>query len=71
MSYIVGQRKPFYLVRMIPFEEGWSEPATTMAFPPSVMFKLWLPSTPMPADLVDEVTAKLGALAPPNTAQPV
>ena len=30
-----------------------------MAFPPSIMFKLWLPGTPMPGDLVDEVMAKL------------
>ena len=69
MNFIVGQKKPYYLVRMIPFEESWSEPATTMAFPPSIMFKLWLPSTPMPAELVDEVTAKLEALSPPATTQ--
>ena len=60
MNYIVGNnRKPYYLVRMIPFDDDFAEPLTTMAFPPSVMFKLWQPGEPMPADLVDEVVAKV------------
>ena len=60
MNFIVGNdRKPYYLVRMIPFGESWAEPATTMAFPPSIMFKLWLPGEPMPDDLVDEVATRL------------
>ena len=46
-------------LRMIPFGDDWAEPLTTMAFPPSIMFKLWLPGEPMPDDLVDEVVARL------------
>ena len=60
MNYIVGNdRKEFYLVRMIPFETDWAEPLTTMAFPSSIMFKLWMPGDPMPLDLVDEIMARL------------
>ena len=41
MNYIVDNgRKPFYLVRMIPFGEDWTEMRTTMAFPSSVMQKV-------------------------------
>lgn len=40
MNFIVGQRKPYYLVRMIPFDCNWTEPATTMAFPASIMSKV-------------------------------
>ena len=61
MDFIVSQHKPYYLVRMLPFDENWTEPATTMAFPPSIMQKFWLPNEPMPADLVDEVCDKLAA----------
>ena len=68
MNYIVGNdRKQYYLVRMIPLGEDWAEPLTTMAFPPSIMFKLWLPGTPMPDDLVTEVCAKLDEQQPPST----
>jgi hypothetical protein len=59
MNFIIGRRKAYYLVRMIPFEEEWEEPATTMAFPPSIMFKLWLPGTPMADGTVEEIEAKL------------
>ena len=48
-----------YPVSNISSTEDWAEPLTTMAFPPSIMFKLWLPGTPMPDDLVTEVCAKL------------
>jgi len=61
MNFIVSQHKPYYLVRMLPFDENWTEPATTMAFPPSIMQKVWLPNEPIPADLVDEVCDKLAA----------
>ena len=41
MNYIVDNgRKPFYLVRMIPFGEDWAEEHTTLAFPSSVMQKV-------------------------------
>ena len=40
MNYIIGQRKPYYLVRMIPFDQSWAEPTTTMAFPQGIMFKV-------------------------------
>ena len=60
MNFIVGNdRKEFFLVRMIPFGDDWAEPLTTMAFPPSIMFKLGLPGEPMPDDLVDEVVSRL------------
>jgi hypothetical protein len=65
MNYIVDNgRKPFYLVRMIPFGEDWTEMRTTMAFPSSVMQKLWLAGNddPMPRDLVTEVCDKLRGL---------
>ena len=59
MNFIVGQKKPYYLVRMIPFGDEWAEPATIMAFPHSIMFKLWLPGDPMPEGTIDEIDAKL------------
>jgi len=65
MNFIVDNgRKPFYLVRMIPFGEDWAESRTTMAFPSSVMQKLWLAGNddPMPWDLVFEVCDKLRGL---------
>ena len=37
MNFIVGQNKPYYLVRMIPFGENWAEMRTMMAFPQSIM----------------------------------
>ena len=41
MNYIIDNgRKPYYLVRMIPFGEDWAEERTTMAFPSSVMQKV-------------------------------
>ena len=61
MNFIKGQRKNFFLVRMIPFSDAWAETATTMAFPPSIMFKLWMPGDPMDETLVAEVMAKLPA----------
>ena len=60
MNYIVGNdRKEFYLVRMIPFGDDWAEPLTTMAFPPSIMFKLWLPGERMPDGLIDEIKMRV------------
>jgi hypothetical protein len=44
MNFIVSQRKRYYLVRMIPPEDRWSEAHVTMAFPPSIMYKLWWPA---------------------------
>jgi len=64
MNFIISQQKPFYLVRMIPFDENWAEMRTTVAFPPSIMQKFWLPGNgdPMPWDLVPEVCDKLRVL---------
>ena len=45
MNFIVGRNKPYYLVRMIPFGEDWAEPATTLAFPQSIMQRV---RTPLP-----------------------
>ena len=68
MNFIIGNdRKPYYLVRMIPFGEDWEEPHTTMAFPASIMFKLWLPGTGMPDDIVDEITASHASHDPNRT----
>ena len=65
MNYILdGNRKPFYLVRMIPSSQDWAEPATTMAFPSSVMYKLWMPGDPMPNDLIDDIIARLTLTVP-------
>ena len=63
MNYVIGQHKDFYLVRMIPFDETWSEPATTMAFPPGIMFQLWLPGEPMPAELPAELVKRISTEA--------
>jgi hypothetical protein len=60
MNYIVGQKKPYYLVRMIPFDESFEEVATTLAFPLTIMFKLWTPGEPMPDDLLREICDQLG-----------
>ena len=62
MNFIVTQNKPYYLVRMIPFGQDWAEPSTTMAFPSSVMFKLWMPGDPMPNDMVDDIMARLASV---------
>ena len=40
MNYIITRRKPFYLVRMLAPGLEWAEPATSMAFPPSIMYKV-------------------------------
>ena len=58
-DYVLSKRKPYFLIRMLPFDEAWAESETEVAFPCSVMQKLWLPGTPMPDDLVDEIMAKL------------
>ena len=58
-DYILSHRKPYYLIRMIPFGESWAESETDVAFPSSVMQKPWLPGDPMPADLIDEIVGKL------------
>jgi len=62
MNFIVGKRKPFYLVRMIPFDDEWVEPVTEMAFPKSIMMQLWLPDTPMPDGMLDAIETKLNTL---------
>ena len=43
MNYIISRSKPFYLVRMIPFDEEWAEMRTNVAFPPSIMQKVRTP----------------------------
>jgi hypothetical protein len=40
MNYIVAQNVPFYLVRMIPPTHKWDEEHVTMAFPPTIVYKL-------------------------------
>ena len=40
MNFVIGQRKPYYLIRMLPFEETWAEPHVTMAFPAAIMFQV-------------------------------
>ena len=54
-NFIISQHKPYYLVRMIPITSSWCEASTIMAFPPTIIFKQWLPGERMPNDLVDEV----------------
>ena len=60
MNYIISQRKSYYLVRMITPGANWDEPHTTMAFPPSIMYKLWMPGEPMPDGLADEIVSRVG-----------
>ena len=48
MNFIISQQKPFYLVRMIPFDENWAEMRTTVAFPPSIMQKVRAPQWATP-----------------------
>ena len=62
MNFVISQKKPYCLVRMIPFDANWALPEVTMAFPPSIMQSLWLPADPMPADLVDQILTKLTKL---------
>lgn len=64
MNFTISQRKEYFLVRMIPPDANWEEATVTMAFPPSIMYKLWLPGTPMPEDIVDEIVGKLGGGGP-------
>ena len=61
MQFVLSQKKPYYLVRMIPFGEEWEESTTQLALPPSIMQKLWLPGSPMPNDLVAEVVNRVRA----------
>jgi hypothetical protein len=70
MKFVLEQKKPFFLVRMIPFGEMWEEPETTLALPSSIMQALWLPGTPMPDELIDQVCRKL-ATTPPSAAESV
>ena len=63
-DFILAKKKKFFLVRMIPFGESWAEAHITMAFPPAIMFKLWLPGEPMPEDLVDEVAIMVATRQP-------
>jgi len=62
MDFVLGERKPYYLVRMIPWEAVWAENKTVLAFPKSIMMKIWQPGSAMPTDLVDEVCRKLAAV---------
>jgi len=59
MNYIIGQSKPYYLVRMIPPNESWAEPHVTMAFHDGIIYKLWIPGDPIPWDLLHEVGERL------------
>jgi len=63
-NFILGQRKPLCLVRMIPFGEAWAEASTTLAFPDSIKQKLWMPGERMPDDLVEMVQEKLVTVSP-------
>ena len=62
VKFVLDQKKPFFFVRMIPFGENWSEAETTLAFPSSIMQVLWLPGTPMPDGLAEDVVKRLAAL---------
>ena len=68
MNYIVGEKKPYCLVRMIPPDERWAETHVTMAFPSSVPSKLWLPGEAMPLDLIDWVGVELPQVSVPSAA---
>ena len=53
MNFIIGKKKPYYLVRMIPFDEEFEEVSTSMAFPPTIMFKMWIPEPRDPDDTIE------------------
>ena len=59
MNYIIAQQKEYYLVRMLAPDASFDEPHTTMAFPPSIMYKLWMPGEPMPDTLADEIVGRV------------
>lgn len=67
MRQILDTHKTYYLVRMLPHDEPFADEKVTLAFPPTIMYKLWLPQSPLPDEITDEVcklveakTAELG-----------
>ena len=59
MTYTIALRKPFFLIRMIPWETEFEEASTQLTLTNDIMAVVWLPGTPMPAQLVEQVLEKL------------
>ena len=56
LSFIISEKKPFYLIKMC---ERWEEATTRMVLGATTMYTTWLPGRSMPEHLVDNVIAKL------------
>ena len=55
LQFVSDENKPFFLIKMC---ERFSEARTRMVLNNSVMYNLWLPGTPMPAELVQNIMDK-------------
>ena len=52
LQYIKDSKKPFFLIKMC---DTFAEPRTRMILNGTVSYKLWLPNTPMPVDLISSI----------------
>ena len=59
INYTFDEAKPFYLVKMT---ERWQEAHVRMKFGQRTMYTLWMPGEPMPANLVENIVAKLDGI---------
>jgi hypothetical protein len=59
MQYILGELKPYCLIRMIPPGDGWADPS--FGFSESDVSSEWLPGEPMPAGLADTISVMVRA----------
>lgn len=59
MMYVLGVRKPFFLVRMIPWDADFKEASTRLVLTNELVAVPWLPGTPMPVELVELVMKAL------------
>ena len=42
-DYVLSKKKPYFLVRMLPFEQSYAVAGTEVALSLAIMQKLWLP----------------------------
>lgn len=55
LQFVRDENKPYFLIKMC---ERFSEARTRMVLNNSVMYNLWLPNTPMPAELIKNIMDK-------------
>eukprot|EP00966_Prymnesium_polylepis_P030537 710635-Prymnesium_polylepis.1 len=60
MQYAQAKKKNIFPIRMLKDEETFAIPATDVYFESGVKWALWVPATPMPRGLVDQMVASLG-----------